>query len=115
VIKYNHPHVLVFYLLIVLSCSPGWAGEYRIDSQETFDTLRSAAFRPGDIIQFKRGVEFIGMFAPSGSGTGQAPIRMNVYGEGARPVIHARGKHPARQARISVPWPTSGQGHSKQE
>lgn len=44
---------------------------------------------------FERGAEFKGMFAPSGSGTEQAPIRIDVYGEGKRPAIHAQGKHQA--------------------
>jgi len=93
--QYNHPHFAVFYLLLVLSCTPVLAREYHVDSQKQFDTLRVTAFGPGDVILFKRGVEFKGMFSPSGSGTEQAPIRVDVYGEGKRPVIHAQGKYPA--------------------
>jgi hypothetical protein len=35
------------------------------------------------------------MFAPSGNGTEQAPIRIDVYGSGERPRIDSHGKHIA--------------------
>jgi hypothetical protein len=35
------------------------------------------------------------MFAPSGSGTPQATIKINAYGQGSRPRIDAGGKSPA--------------------
>jgi hypothetical protein len=82
------------WLLFILS-SPCLAREYRIDSQKRFDALASAKFTPGDSILFKRGVRLAGMFSPSGSGRDMAPIRIDVYGTGARPRIDAGGKHPA--------------------
>ncbi len=75
--------------------APGLAKEYRIDSQERFDALRSAAFRPGDVIRFKRDTTFRGMFSPSGRGAREAPIRIESYGKGKRPRIDARGKNSA--------------------
>jgi hypothetical protein len=40
-------------------------------------------------------MQFNGMFAPSGKGTEQAPIKIDVYGSGKRPRIDSHGKHPA--------------------
>ncbi len=84
-----------FCLPLVLAWTSCLGREFRVDSQEQFNALRSAAFLPGDVVLFERGGEFNGMFAPSGSGTEQAPIRMDVYGQGKRPVINAQGRHPA--------------------
>ncbi|RKY07051.1 MAG: hypothetical protein DRP65_10920 [Planctomycetota bacterium] len=83
------------FLQFALQCLPCPAKEYHIDSQKQFDSLRAAAFLPGDTILFKRGMQFDGMFAPSGKGTEQAPIKIDVYGKGKRPVINAHGKHIA--------------------
>lgn len=68
---------------------------YHIDSQKQFDFLKTVEFIPGDTILFKRGVQFEGMFAPSGKGTKRAPIKIDVYGAGERPRIDSGGKHPA--------------------
>jgi len=84
-----------FLLLFALQCVPCLAREYRVDSQERFDALATTAFLPGDTILFKRGVQFDGMFAPSGKGAEQAPIRMDVYGHGERPRIDSHAKHLA--------------------
>jgi hypothetical protein len=84
-----------FAVLFALQCIPCLAEEYRIDSQRQFDALGETVFRPGDTILFKRAVQFNGMFAPSGHGTEHAPIRIRVYGHGARPRINANGKHIA--------------------
>ncbi len=64
---------------------------YWIGDQEDFDALRAQHFEPGDTILFKRGEVFTGMFAPKGSGTAEARIRLGSYGEGPRPVIHGMG------------------------
>ena len=75
--------------------SPCCAKEYRIDSQQQFDVLSRATFLPGDIILLKKGERFRGMFAPSGSGTERAVIRISTYGQGSRPRIDAGGKQIA--------------------
>jgi len=83
------------FLLIVMQGFPCYAKEYHIDSQKLFEALSTAAFLPGDIIFFKKGVQFNGMFSPSGSGTEQAPIRIDTYGHGNRPRIDGNGKNIA--------------------
>ena len=95
VTKHNKYNLTAFFLLFALLCLPCLAKEYHIDSQKQFDALSTTAFLPGDIILFKRGVQFNGMFAPSGNGTRQAPIRIDVYGYGQRPRINSHGRHIA--------------------
>lgn len=82
-------------LLYAMQCRSCVAREYHIDSQEKFDSLRTAVFRPGDVILFKRGSVFKGMFSPSGKGTAKAPIRIDAYGNGGRPRINAQGRNIA--------------------
>lgn len=84
--------LLIFCMLKAATC-PG--REYRIDTQARFDAFSAKAFKPGDAILFKRGASFNGMFAPVGKGTKSSPIRIDAYGHGDRPQIHARGRHPA--------------------
>jgi len=74
-------HVLAIVFAMAASC---FATEYQIDSQKTFDELKKSRFKPGDVIQFKRGKRFKGMFAPRGSGTEDAPIILTAYGKGKR-------------------------------
>jgi hypothetical protein len=95
VTEHNKYNLAAFFLLFVLQCLPSLAEEYRIDSQKRFDALSTAAFGPGDTILFKRGMQFNGMFAPSGNGTEQAPIRIDAYGYGEMPRIDGHGRRLA--------------------
>lgn len=98
--------VLVMMCAVTVPCV---AKEYRIDSQKVFDEFREAKFQPGDIIQFKRGKRFKGMFAPRGAGTEDAPIKLKAYGKGKRPRIDAGGKNPAGLLLRNVSyWEVSG-------
>ena len=95
----------LFILICLLFCNGCFSSEfissdqgskvYHVDSQKQFDSLKTAAFLPGDTILFKRGMQFDGMFAPSGKGTEHAPIKIDVYGAGERPRIDSGGKGPA--------------------
>ena len=87
--------LVAFCLLFALQCMPSFPAEYRIDSQKDFDDFSTATFLPGDLILFKRGLRFAGMFSPSGKGTEKAPIRIEAYGQGERPLIDAMGKNKA--------------------
>lgn len=93
--KHDSHICAAFLLLFALQGPPCSAREYHIDSQKQFSALCTTSFLPGDIILFRRGVQFDGMFAPSGRGTEQAPIRIDAYGQGERPRINANGKHIA--------------------
>ncbi|MCM2370121.1 right-handed parallel beta-helix repeat-containing protein [Aporhodopirellula aestuarii] len=93
--RFRISHIWAVVALLTVGLCPCWAAEFRIDSQETFDHLRTSTFRPGDVILFHRGSRFKGMFAPAGSGTDGNPIVVKSYGHGKRPRIDAGGKHPA--------------------
>jgi len=88
-------HLAVIGLLFAAPLSMSQAATHRIASQLDFDRLKTATFQPKDLILFKRGVSFAGMFSPKGQGTREAPIRINAYGQGARPRIDAQGRKKA--------------------
>lgn len=100
---------IIVLLPILISCTPLYAKEYRIDSQKRFDAIREASFSPGDKILFKKESTFNGMFSPSGSGAKGSPITIMTYGDGGRPVINANGKHIAGLLLKNVSfWEVSG-------
>lgn len=70
------------------------ATEYFVSTQAEFDAVKHAVLQqPGDAILLERGAQFAGMLAPKGTGTEVAPIRIDTYGDGERPRIHALGKN----------------------
>ena len=100
---------LVLMVVFAVVAAPCNADEYRIDSQEKFDSLREFEFQPGDVVYFKRGKRFNGMFAPQGTGTEEAPIIIKTYGKGPRPRIDAGGKSRAGLLLRNVAyWEVSG-------
>jgi len=52
-------------------------------------TVSTRTFLPGDTIFLKRGTTCTGMLAPRGSGAAGAPISIEAYGSGPRPIIDA--------------------------
>ena len=54
--------------------------------------VNNMVFAPGDRIFFKAGSRFEGQLAPKGSGSEAAPVVIDVYGEGAKPLIAAAGR-----------------------
>lgn len=53
--------------------------------------LNESEFKPGTKILFKRGSVWNGQFRPKGSGVPGTPIIVDVYGEGAKPIINGQG------------------------
>ena len=93
---------LVFLLLI--SCSGGH--QYYVDSENGDDSnsgrspekawaslekVNSMEFKAGDQLLFKSGTAYFGQLEPKGSGTAEAPIQIDRYGEGTKPAIHGEG------------------------
>lgn len=72
-----------------------YARDYLVDSQRKFDAISGRKLQAGDAVLLRRGMQFTGMLAPRGQGTELKPIRIDAYGEGARPQIHAMGVQPA--------------------
>ncbi|MDF7798599.1 right-handed parallel beta-helix repeat-containing protein [Pontiellaceae bacterium B1224] len=85
-------HLLTFCVVATTSC---FARDYQVDSQRKFDAISQIEMQPGDAILLRRGMQFSGMLAPQGNGSEEAPIRIDAYGQGARPRIHAKGEHTA--------------------
>lgn len=82
-----------FCLIFFLHCTSNNGAEYHIASQKDFDKYSATTFRPGDVILFKRGVQFSGMFSTRGRGTRKFPIKIGTYGKGERPRIDAMGEN----------------------
>lgn len=58
----------------------------------TLAKVNATSFHPGDHILFKSGSIFTGQLWPKGSGTEHAPIIIDQYGDGPKPVINAAGE-----------------------
>ncbi|MFC1764312.1 hypothetical protein ACFL6U_19840 [Planctomycetota bacterium] len=80
-----------------------------MSTQSEFDAVKNRWLQPGDAILLERGGQFFGMLAPRGTGTEAKPIRIDAYGEGPRPQIHAMGLHQAG-LRLTNPsyWEVQG-------
>jgi len=61
----------------------------------TLAAVNSRTFHPGEQILFRRGSTCQGIFAPKGSGSNAALIRVGAYGEGVKPAIHAGSESEA--------------------
>ena len=57
----------------------------------SLDSVNAATFGPGDQILFARGTTCHGALTPQGSGASGAPIVIDTYGTGAKPVIAGDG------------------------
>jgi hypothetical protein len=97
-----------FTLGALLLCSAAFAAVHYVDSAagddardslseqspwRTLDRVNATIFAPGDETRLKRGGVWTGQLWPKGSGKEGRPIVLGSYGEGARPAVHAEGKH----------------------
>jgi hypothetical protein len=73
---------------VSLSC---FATDYCVSTQAEFDAVKNVVLQPGDAILLERGQQFVGMLGPTGKGKEAAPIRIDAYGTGDRPLIDAKG------------------------
>ena len=107
--KLTRFHLLTTFVFLLSFSTLLHAAKYHIASQDDFDRLKTSQFLAGDQILFKRGSRFIGMFAPTGQGTPQAPILISTYGKGNRPIINAKGKHEAGLLLLNISfWEING-------
>ncbi len=65
----------------------------------TTSAVSAHSFQGGDAILFRRGGSCEGMLAPKGSGTAAAPIRLDAWGTGPLPRIHAS---PGQEAALEL-------------
>ncbi|MEC7114925.1 MAG: right-handed parallel beta-helix repeat-containing protein, partial [Bacteroidota bacterium] len=61
----------------------------------SLSALNALSLQPGDTVLFKAGDSWTGMFWPKGSGTAEAPIVIDRYGAGARPILDGDGYQAA--------------------
>ena len=54
---------------------------------KTLDKVNTTVFQPGDRILLKAGCTWNGGLAPKGSGSAGAPIQLDMYGQGEKPLI----------------------------
>jgi parallel beta-helix repeat protein len=59
---------------------------------KSLDKVNSVTYQPGDKILFRAGNNWTGQLAPKGSGASDAPITIDMYGDGNKPLIQANGE-----------------------
>lgn len=70
---------------------------------KSLDKLNAIQFQPGTQILFKRGGVWNGQFKPKGSGTADAPIIVDAYGENpSRPIINGNGISNLETANVTA-------------
>ena len=60
---------------------------------DSLDDINNIQFAAGDQILIKRGSVFLGQLYPKGSGSEDAPIIIDAYGEGEKPLIDGNGRY----------------------
>ena len=102
----RHSFLFTFALAVFLSCNHLYATNYYVDAingndnntgttnEKAWQTLKKASsitYKPGDKILLKAGCTFKGQLHPKGSGSAGAPIIIDRYGEGKRPILDGGG------------------------
>ena len=60
---------------------------------DSLDDINQIEFAPGDRILIKAGSSFLGQLYPKGSGSAEAPVIIDMYGEGEKPLIDGNGRY----------------------
>lgn len=97
--------LILFSLLFLISCAT--ENIYYIDAEygndanaghspesawASLEKVNQTEFKPGDKILFKSGSSWNGQLELKGSGSAEAPIQINKYGDGKNPAIHGKGE-----------------------
>jgi len=69
----------------------GWSPE---SAWKSLDKINQLELRAGNQVLLKSGAIYSGRLKPQGSGTADKPIIIDMYGEGSKPRINARGEYP---------------------
>jgi hypothetical protein len=67
------------------------SGQSENAAWQSLEKVNGHIFRPGDQILLKSGSAWIGQLKPKGAGTATAPIRIDQYGKGLKPLIVGNG------------------------
>ncbi len=97
--------LILFSLVFLISCAN--KSIYYIDAENgndandghsptsawaSLEKVNQTEFKPGNKILFKAGSTWHGQLELKGSGSAEAPIQINKYGEGNNPAIHGKGE-----------------------
>lgn len=72
---------------------PGGDGLSKEAAFDSLDDVNGYKFAAGDKILIKAGSKFEGQLYPKGSGDAEAPIVIDMYGEGEKPLIDGNGRY----------------------
>ena len=75
------------------SAEDGGDGKSEEEAFDSLDDINGYQFAAGDRILIKAGSEFQGQLYPKGSGTADAPVVIDMYGEGEKPLIDGNGRY----------------------
>ncbi|RTE10847.1 OmpL47-type beta-barrel domain-containing protein [Paenibacillus whitsoniae] len=84
--------------------SDSHAGTSADAAWQTLDKVNSTTFMPGDRILFKAGGAWTGTLHPLGSGSAGAPITIDGYGSGNKPLIMGNGARTAIELYMQEYW-----------
>ena len=79
------------YHLDALSGNDSADGLTPATAWQTLAKANSVVYQPGDTLLLKSGATWTGRLQPQGSGTAEARVVLDRYGEGPKPVIHGGG------------------------
>ena len=75
------------------SAAPDGNGKSEAAAFDSLEDINGIEFAAGDKILIKAGSEFQGQLYPKGSGSEEAPIVIDMYGEGEKPLIDGNGRY----------------------
>lgn len=75
------------------SAAPDGNGKSEATAFDSLEDINGIEFAAGDKILIKAGSEFRGQLYPKGSGSEKAPIVIDMYGEGEKPLIDGNGRY----------------------
>ena len=92
------------YYIDDVSGSDSAAGTSEQAAWKTLEKVNGTIFQPGDKICFKAGGTWTGMLQPQGSGIAGAPIVLDMYGTGNKPLIQGNGAEAAIKLDSQEYW-----------
>lgn len=81
------------YYVDSVNGSDSASGTSASNAWKSLHKVNTTIFNPGDKILLKAGTSYSGQLYPKGSGSPEAPIIIDMYGKGAKPVIIADGRN----------------------
>lgn len=80
------------------------SGTSESQAWKSLDKVNSVVYQPGDRILFKAGSVYVGHLYPAGSGIEGAPVVIDMYGTGVKPMIIGDGRNEAILSLKNQPY-----------